>query len=181
MGFYIPTAGRIGAQGPSTTVMRWDLMRPAAEAAPAPVEKPSKPPVKGSWKEAAVKELPPEVVMLSRCNERYWKNKTLATLQSDYRHRDERMAKVPGRIRAMAEAVAAEHNIPVYLIFGKTKVQRVVRARQELVYQLRHMPHRGEQPSLWRVARWLNLYDHTCVIHSVQAVEKRRAASQEAA
>ena len=163
MGYFIPPAHRVALQGESKQTVRWDLMRPAEGKTP-----PVPPPI------TKFKDLPAEVILLARCHSHYWRQKTLETLLRDYNAREDRMKKVPVFVRVRAEAIALKHDVPVYLLFGKTKTQQVLFARQELMVELRNLKRKTGQPSMHQVARWTLRYDHTSVISAERAVARRQ-------
>jgi hypothetical protein len=176
MGFSIPTAARISLQGESKRVVRWDLMRPEMfPKQPRPVREPEPPRL--DWKERALAELPKEVSDLAICKGRWWKNKTLATLRSDYVEGRQVASQAPAFVKQRARWIAEEYGVPALLLFGKTKVAKVVLARQDLCFELRHykLPN-GRHPALSKIAKWVGLRDHTSAWHSINVVQSRRSA-----
>lgn len=83
--------------------------------------------------------------------------------------------RIPGqKLRGVLREVSEASGIPIARILGPSRVRPVVEARQLVCHVLRR--HGMSYPQIGKVIG----RDHTTVIHSVRAVEARRAASREA-
>ena len=83
----------------------------------------------------------------------WWNGKALQTLKEDYNNRHHLMPPCPAYVKELAVFVAGRHDVPLYLIFGKTRVQRVVNARQELCFLVRHSRSKPSYPDDSQVAQ----------------------------
>lgn len=178
MGFHVPNTSKLPAQGDYKVTMRWDLMRPGEDRPPNPHPKPQplrlpSPRTKVQWVADLAKELPQEVSLLATLGgSRWWNGQALKGLKQDYANRGNLIPPCPAWVREMAAIVAERHDIPLYLIFGRTRCKRVAHARQELCFLLRHSRSR---PSYPQIAKWLRRADHTTVIWAANATRNRWA------
>lgn len=81
--------------------------------------------------------------------------------------------RIPGtKLRAVLIEVADASGVPVRAIMGRSRIQRIARARQLTCYILRR-----EGLSYPQIGRMLHIH-HTTAMHAVRAVEARRAVPQ---
>jgi hypothetical protein len=161
---------RVTLQGESERTFRWDLMRPDPKKNLTPPRRPQ-PVTTVPWVKDLVAELPNEVSRLATLgHSQWWNGKALQTLKQDYLNRYNCTPPCPPWVRELAAFVAGRHDVPVYLIFGKTRCRAVVHARQELTLLIRCS---RSKPSYPTIAKWLARKDHTTSIHSVNSTKNR--------
>lgn len=82
---------------------------------------------------------------------------------------------LPPRVRAVVEAVAAEHRLPEAALFGRAKRRAVAHPRQQAWARIRALDGPLGKPfSLARIGAWFGR-DHSTVLDGVRAYERRTA------
>lgn len=78
--------------------------------------------------------------------------------------------------RVVAERVCAEYGATLEEVLTKAKSRRVSHARHAVIWHLRQPSPSGYRRSLMRVARLLNMKEHTGVLHGERAHQARMEA-----
>jgi chromosomal replication initiation ATPase DnaA len=88
-------------------------------------------------------------------------------LEHEFERRYKQLGELPQKVQHVVIDVCAEHSVSITRVLDGCQRRPYARARQEIIWRLRHMPWgaKGKPPSLPQIGRWLGR-DHTSVLHA---------------